>query len=344
MKRWIFIILLLFILLTELGAARVIPIPQHFKPFRIRVLGERIYISQGPEIFIYREKDMKLLHKFGKAGEGPKEFKLFPEESPDLDILRDQIIVTSLDKVTFFSAGGKFQREFRLIEGGRRQFFRLAGDKLLAEHRARGKNVLYRALSLYDMAGEKIKEIFRYKHFARRGKQYNPINRGVYLPNLYVAEGNIFLGGALYSGLLHVFDIHGKPLYTIKPGLEKVPFTKKDKQGWIDSFMSNSEYQKIYERIKHRFKYPNNFPFWQDFVVTGGKIYIQTYKRDKKDRSNECYILTLKGKLIKRVWLPLAENFDFSPSPYTIHNGKLYQVLDNEDKEEWELHITKIDR
>jgi hypothetical protein len=54
-------------------------------------------------------------------------------------------------------------------------------------------------------------------------------------------------------------------------------------------------------------------------------------------------IFTLKGELIKRVWLPFDEYFDFTPCPYIIHNKKLYQCVDNEDEDRWELHIINID-
>jgi hypothetical protein len=28
--------------------------------------------------------------------------------------------------------------------------------------------------------------------------------------------------------------------------------------------------------------------------------------------------------------------------PYTIHNGSLYQLIENEDTEEWELHVNGL--
>lgn len=30
------------------------------------------------------------------------------------------------------------------------------------------------------------------------------------------------------------------------------------------------------------------------------------------------------------------------PYPYTIRNEKLYQVVENEDSEGWELHVSEI--
>ena len=40
--------------------------------------------------------------------------------------------------------------------------------------------------------------------------------------------------------------------------------------------------------------------------------------------------------------VPLAEKDDRLWYPYVIKNGKLYQLIENSNKEEWELHVTEI--
>jgi len=74
--------------------------------------------------------------------------------------------------------------------------------------------------------------------------------------------------------------------------------------------------------------------------INENKIYILTYKQ--KENQSEFYILNLKGKLIKKRFLPLIEKNALEMYPYKINEGKLYQLVDNEDKEEWELLITDI--
>ena len=340
--RKLILFIVLLILAGLLLTAKVIPMPDLVKPFRIRVDTDKIYVGEGATIYIYSAKDFKLLTTFGRAGEGPREFKLYPEESAYFDVQSDKIAAASIGKLSFFTKEGKFIDEKKLVGGGPQQFYRIMGDKLVGEKLLQDKDMLYKSVSIYDWDLNKIREIFRFKYYIQRRRQYNPIGRGMYIHNFYVFHNKIFIGGEIDSGAIHVFDANGKRLYTVKPELDKVKFTQADKKGYIESFTSNAEYIRIYERIKHRFKYPQYFPLWENFVVADNKIYIQTYKRNDADTHNEFLILNIQGEPVKRVWLPMDEYFDFNPCPYTIANNNLYQFVENEDTEMWELHIIEI--
>ena len=325
---------------NSIGAAQIVPLDL-FKPFRIRCDGERIFIGQEAVIYVYSAADYKLLTKFGKAGEGPQEFKLFPEFSPDFDVHADTLVAFSIGKVSFFSKEGKFLDEKKLKSGGNHQFYRKLGDQLLGERFQRHSDkTIYKAVTIFDADLNPVKEVFRYKNIAQFGKQFNPIERGLYIPNFYIHDNKIFIGGEVYADTIHVFDTAGSALYTIRPQLDKVKFTEADKKGYIDSF---ALYPDQYERLKNRLKYPDYFPLWQNFIVTDHRIYVQTYKRNREDTGNEVVIFTLTGELLKRVWLPFDEYFDFTPCPYTIQDKKLLQCVDNEDEDVWELHITPIE-
>lgn len=375
MKRSIIIFIILFLTAFTVLAVRIVPMPQHLKPFRIRVDRDHVFITEGPEIFVYSVNDFSLQSKFGKAGEGPEEFKLTPEFSGEIDILKDKILVSSLGRISFFSRDGKFLDEIKTKSSRRICMYRILGDKIAGESYLIEGGELYLTVNLYD-AGRpataadkphhtvpaelkkssqknkllahgntgltKIKEIHRDRYFIQRGKQFNPIAKGIYIPNFYIHENRIFIGGEMNTGIIHVYDTDGKKLFIIKPELDRVKFTEADKKGWIDSYFSNAEYKRQYEQLKNRFHYPEFFPLWQNFVIADKKIYVQTYKRDNEDKRNEFFILDLDGKLIRKVWLPIAEYFDFTPNPYTISGGKLYQFVENEEKEEMELHITDI--
>jgi hypothetical protein len=67
---------------------------------------------------------------------------------------------------------------------------------------------------------------------------------------------------------------------------------------------------------------------------------VQTFKREKE--KSEFYIFDLDGKLIRKVMAPIREAEFLLAYPFTIANGKIYQVTENEDTEEWELHIDNI--
>jgi hypothetical protein len=77
--------------------------------------------------------------------------------------------------------------------------------------------------------------------------------------------------------------------------------------------------------------------------VVDQKIYIQTYKRSKPGERTEFLILDLKGGMLKRVMLPIKYTSYFTPYFYGIKNEKLYQIVENEEEEEYQLHIIDID-
>jgi hypothetical protein len=340
MKKMILPVLVVLFAVISSGETRIVPLDL-YKPFRIRSDGEKIFIGQEAVIYIYSAKDYRLLTQFGKAGEGPQEFKLFPEFSPDFDIHTDTLVAYSIGKVSFFTKEGKFLEEKKVKSGGHHQYYRKLGNRLLGERFQRDSDgTMYKTVTIFDGNLNPVKEVFRYKNIAQPGKQYNPIERGLYLPNFYIHDRKIFIGGEVYVDTIHVFDTAGSALYTIKPKLDRVKFTDADKKGFIESF---ALYPELYQQLKNRFKYPDYFPLWQNFIVTGNRIYVQTYKRNREDTGNEVAIFTLTGELLKRFWLPFDEYFDFTPCPYTIRDNRLLQCVDNEDEGTWELHITTIE-
>ncbi|HLP44706.1 MAG TPA: hypothetical protein VK469_02100, partial [Candidatus Kapabacteria bacterium] len=62
----------------------------------------------------------------------------------------------------------------------------------------------------------------------------------------------------------------------------------------------------------------------------------------KEAEKSEFYIFDIKGTFLKKIMLPLKEKDERLWYPYTIGNGKLYQLVEDEDTETWELHVTDI--
>jgi hypothetical protein len=74
--------------------------------------------------------------------------------------------------------------------------------------------------------------------------------------------------------------------------------------------------------------------------VVNEKIYARTYRR--KDGKAEFFIFDFSGKLLKHLYLPLADMNLLKTAPFHICNDVLYQVIENMEKEHWVLHSTKI--
>ena len=66
---------------------------------------------------------------------------------------------------------------------------------------------------------------------------------------------------------------------------------------------------------------------------------------NKKDKKTEFYVFTPTGEFLERVFLPIIGEEESTyqlQSIYEIKNGKLYQLVENEDTEEWEVHISDL--
>ncbi|MCP5053153.1 MAG: hypothetical protein GY940_38665 [bacterium] len=85
---------------------------------------------------------------------------------------------------------------------------------------------------------------------------------------------------------------------------------------------------------------PDFYPAIQRMEVTGGKIYAMTFRKDDK-KNVECVVLDKAGKLLKTVFLQLEARNNADLYPYTIYDGKTYQLVETED-EDWALHVKKI--
>ncbi len=80
------------------------------------------------------------------------------------------------------------------------------------------------------------------------------------------------------------------------------------------------------------------------FCVSDGKIYATTYK--KVDGRTEMIVLDLEGRILKRLYLPLASirpqrgclRYDL----FTVSHGKLYELVQNAAKGTWELVVTDL--
>ncbi len=127
---------------------------------------------------------------------------------------------------------------------------------------------------------------------------------------------------------LRSFSVHDYEKLEITEGI------KKEVLAYLEKRAPNT-----FRNAKRYGQFPRYFPL-RSLLVDDGKIYIQTFKREKE--KSEFYIFDLDGKLIRKVMAPIREAEFLLAYPFTIANGKIYQLSENEDTEEWELHIDNI--
>ncbi len=323
---------MVYVLCLPVFPARVVELTEPRKPDALRLDDKQVYIADGASIHIYSAVDFRHIRTFGRRGEGPREFKT--EAGLRINVDTGIILVESMDKLSYFSKKGDFIKERRSVSGARK--FIPLGNRMAAIAPVTENNIPCSAAVILDRDFNPIKEIYRrtpVKKTKKRPFLSATWEYEAYDNKLYCATSDDFI--------LHVFDDNGKKVRTISHDYEKVRVT----EAIIDEFfrfVKKYRPPKYYEIFKRILAFPDYFPVINDFRVTGGNIYILTYRRNKENDKSEFLVLDLEGKLLKKVFLPFHKRSPVHPSPFTVRDNKLYQLVDNADTETWELHITEI--
>lgn len=318
----------------------VVPLPGLMKPGSIIIDGGQLIITDGPTVCIYSLNDFKLRKKFGKVGEGPREFKIHPNLNRGgvaIALQSDSILVNSIGKVSFYTRDGNYKDEIKTGRASGNLFpigERYTGIKTTQD----AKGVEYITINIFDSDFKQLKEMYRRVSWDE-SKRLNPVTFTQF-PMIYVSGRKIFVDGEKDTGDIHVFDHEGKKLFSVRHDYKTLKFTRKDKDRYVKFFNNSPSYKGFLQNFSKIIKFPSSYPIIRYYHVAEGKVYVVTFLRE--DSKRECFIFDTHGKFLKRVWLPLEEMSPLNFYPYTTHDGKLYQLNENLDTEEWELQITPI--
>jgi hypothetical protein len=337
---------MIFICIVFMGGAlystKNVPLDLDGRAAFIEVDDTQFYIAEGAFIHIYSLKDYRFQKKFGGRGEGPGEFKTMTSQnlgSVLLDLSQDNLIINSIGKISFFTKQGKLIKEIPTSSNGRYLPLNsgFVGYSFVLD---KNRNVDV-TINLFDAKVRPIKEIHRETSWSSASadglrKEYDMFyfNASIYR----IADSKIFFDSDKQD--IVVFDKKGDKLYSFSPNIEPLKLTEKDKQGFKDSLKMQPITRGLYEQIKNRFRFPEFFPKIRIFFVDNQKIYVLSWR--KKDNKSEIYIFDLKGNPIRKTYAPLVVQDIMLPYPTTIRNEKLYQVVENEDTEEWELQVSEL--
>lgn len=340
MKR---VIVLFFIMGIAISgyAEQVTILTDLMKPERMVIDDSQIYVTEGTSIFIYSAKDYKLKKKFGQAGEGPQEFKVIPGQVPLMPYVENKdLVVNCWQKVLIFTKDGNFIRETKTKEGINLGFWPV-GDGFVGMGIAMDStdNTRYRVISIFDAELNKIKEIYRVKDSfqMQSGGGIKVLDRSF---DYYAYKNMIFAPGE--SGFtVNVFDKEGKKLRVIeKKDYKKISFTDKDKQ-IIHNFIKTDPVQKqYYDMIKDKLIFPSHYPEIMTFLPTDEHLYVLTW--EKKGNKILFVVFDLEGNLKVNRYVPFTVVRGILPSPFWVRNGKLYQLIENEEDEQWEMFAYPI--
>jgi hypothetical protein len=332
-------ILFLFFLSSFQLAAQMVPLPGLINPDSITVDNHHIYITDRETIYIFSVVDFKLKTKFGKAGEGPKEFKINPTTVAKLlvDIQPDTIMVNSNHRVSFFTKDGKYLKEIQIgsaYAGNLKQI----GHHYVGYSISRKTKTWYLTINLYDAAFHKLKEIFRTEYYVQANKKFNLVKVGcgnARLAVYTVYNEKIFVEG--HENVIHVFNKEGNEEYIIKLDYDRLKVSETHKKEIVEDLYTIYKGPMMRNRIKKNGYFPEYFTA-RIFKIADNRIFIPTYK--KQNGKNEFIILDLKGNVQKKIYLPFKDRQLLLAYPYAIKGNKLYQLFENDETGEWELHIT----
>lgn len=309
------------------------------KPNSMFVDQGRIFVNEKATVYIYSLKDFSLIKKFGRQGEGPEEFKVHTtlnKGGVGIAFQGDMLVITSVGRLSYFTRDGVYKKESSPP-------FCLGKYIPLDEHFA-GLGVVqdggkdYFTLNIYDSTFKDKKEIFRFLGF-QAGKHIDPI-AVTQRPAIYISNDEIFVND--YVGVIHVFDKNGKEIRTITYDYDKVNVTEEREKKVESFFLADMAFKGRYtrDRANGTIKYPEYFPAIRDYSVVDNKVYVVTFKEEGTNK--EIYTFDIKGKFLKKGMYPLGEMNGLQLNAYFISDGTLYQLMENQDTEDWEFHSTKI--
>jgi hypothetical protein len=335
MKKYM-VFLSVFCLSVMIFAEEVVPFPNLVKPDSITIDGSRIYISDDIQVCIYRLDDFSLEKRFGQQGEGPREFMRNRQTGMpplSIDVQTDHLMVNSMNKISFFTKQGRFIEERKVLDRGDK--FLPLGKGFVGEGDRREATSRYITVNLYDPSLNKVKEIFKVLHPLQQiGSGFKMINA----PRTFHTSHNRLFVAMESDFIIRVFDLQGNPLYQIEHEFSKKKITDDEKKRVIKYVQNHPRFKELYPILKP-LRFPQYYPAIRSFKMGDNRIYVVTWIQ--RDQKTECVILETKGKVTKRVYIPLKYVDDLEIYPFTFKGSRLYQLVENED-EEWELHITDI--
>jgi hypothetical protein len=315
-----------------LTAKKIATLPDLLKPNTMVIEEDKMYISQETSVFIYSLVDFKLIKKFGKAGEGPQEFLRFVRITPH----KDQLILNSMGKISIYTRDGKYVKEIKTAGGFSIGYLPL-GNHYVGMGFSLDEDTRFQSINLYDSGLKKIKTLIKKKSDSQPNKGvikilHSTLTYLTFEDKLYLVDGSDFE--------VKVYDNNAKELFTIKRDYEKVKFGEKDKERIFDEIKSDPRQKQYFDVIKKMAVFPDYYPAIISLFERDNLIYLMTFKR--KDNTYEFFIYDANGNFVKQVFIPFVFQSAMRPYPFSIKDNKLYQLIENEDTEEWELHQSDI--
>jgi hypothetical protein len=310
--------------------SKVIPLKELDNPRYLIANKNLLLIEDNQTVKMIAMKDFKLIKSIGGKGEGPGEFNGFPYPQ----ILSDSILIGSVHKVSFFDFEGNLIKEqkTKLISTNIKKI----NNKYISYSIKMEEDDFYISYNIYDSDFKKEKVLYKGKWSIHKGKK-----RDFFEIYFYDVHDDKIIFAHREGFKIEILEKGGKNLHTIKLAPPKIPFTDKDMKNIFEEMEKNFKDKEFVQSMKRKAIKPEYYPDIRTCRVADGKIYVLTYK--KKEGFSECLIFNMKGEQLNRIFIHLRDTSPITTPPFTINNGHLYQLVENVDKEQWQLVIDKIE-
>lgn len=343
MKNKILYIILLFPI-SILWAEKLGTLPEINKPEMIEIFNNRIYLVEGATAYVYDLKDLRLVKKFGKAGEGPGELKVNRSLTNYLIPAPEYLLMVGMDKAIQYTYEGSIIKEFRIPQFT--NFLHPAGDNYVAmKFKPQGQKAFLTTM-IFSSTFKEIKEIYSQPFSGGRNLlnlTYDGLNIGVF-------QNKIFMEQSPEGFVIGVYNTDGKLLYKIDKKYKKLKFSAKHKEEALNRIKNDPQVKGIgWNNLKKVIKITHSeyLPAIQDILIADKLLYIKTSLEN--EGKAEFIVMDFAGNELKRTFLPELKTtqivnilFARPARLFKIYQGKYYYLIENEDDEEWELHFTNI--
>ncbi len=308
-------------------------------PDNMVIDGSAIYITQKAEVFIYDAKTFKLKKRFGKQGQGPQEIPPFFLPMNRIPLMRitplpDKLFISAIGKILYFTRGGEFIKELKVPVQKIQNYVNLfpLGDDLLCQLTDRQKEEFFISAAVLDQNFQQKKELKRKKVGLHGGKMDLFSGSMVFEPykdRIYVVDEGL---------AIDVFDKNGRLQKTIKREHEPIKFDA-DKRKQFDETLKFM-FKSFYDQFKVMIYYPEYLPVIYNLQFSDPYLYVFTW--NQQGEKQELFIFKLDGTFVEKTAVPLKMVQFIIPSPFDIADKTLFQLVDNEESEQWELHKIPI--
>ncbi len=305
------------------------------RPESLAVDAGKIYVSDGAAVHIYSRDDYALITRFGRKGNGPQEFALFSDRGIRIHLTDDKILVNSVMKLSFWTKQGTFIKSIKPEKFS--AIYLPIGKNYVGSGRVTDKKFRYKTVNLYDAALEPFKEIMRSKEAFQPGRGLS-----IGVGNNYIFEvgdGRIFCCNS-NDFEINIFNDRGEKIKNIRMDFKGKKVTADDKEKINHYLKTDPKFKDIYHMLKP-LTFGDYFPAIDGLKYNDGKLFVISGSGKK---AREIILLRADGTFIKRLEVSLKYKNSLNHLyPYVIEKGKIFQLVEDADDEEWDLLIFDLD-